>query len=334
MSEDLTAASSLDVEDLHVAVLYGGTSSERQVSLRSGEAVAAALASKGMRVSTLDTADRNHLVKLVSGGFDVAFPALHGPLGEDGAIQGMLEVLEIPYVGSGVWSSATCMDKERTKAIYRSAGIPTPASTVLHDASMDSLERAIEAVGFRCIVKPADGGSSRGLGRASTVNELEAAVKEALVFTDNVLVEREVLGAALAVGVLGNDELSVLPVLENRVKGEHDYEAKIGATDRLTKLCPASILTNHQTRMIQERALDAHRALGCQGMSRTDFMFTAGGEGWALETNTIPGFTDFSSYPTEAKAAGIHYSDLCLRLVGLALEAKSRSAPAPASASM
>lgn len=331
MSENLPAVSSPSEKDLHVVVLCGGTSSEREVSLRSGEAVEAALSSMGLRVTRLDTANRNHLAKLFTGDFDVAFPALHGHLGEDGAIQGMLEVLELPYVGSGIWSSATCMDKERTKDVYRSVGIPTLPSAVLHDACRPSLERASAAVGFRCIVKPADGGSSRGLGRASNIDELEAAVKDALVYTDNVLVEREVEGAALAVGVLGNENLAALPVLENRVQGEHDYEAKIGATDRLTKLCPTPILSDQQAQALQQWALAAHRALGCQGMSRTDFMFTEGGDSWALETNTIPGFTDFSSYPTEAKAAGIEYSDLCLRLVELAMSVKSRNVHTSAS---
>ncbi len=306
------------VTPLKVAVLMGGRSAEREVSLHTGEQVAGALGERGYRVTSIDTADLGFIEVLRTGHFDVAFICLHGRFGEDGTIQGLLEILGLPYVGSGVLASALAMDKVASKHIFAAAGLASPPSLTF--TSMPGSEAPIvAALGEKLVVKPVNEGSSVGMSIVHGPAEALPAIELAFRYDSTVLVESFVAGAEVTVGVLGNDELEALPTLE--VVPEHefyDYESKY-VPGMSRHIIPARVSEAAQAEC-QRIAIAAHRALGCRGMSRSDTIVTAEGEVFLLEVNTIPGMTSTSLLPDSARAAGIEFPDLCDRLVALALE--------------
>jgi D-alanine-D-alanine ligase len=255
---------------------------------------------------------------------DVAFLALHGPYGEDGTIQGMLEILGLPYVGSGVLASALAMDKAMAKTILSADGIPVPRGLVFERGLFRSEEEAVlgrAAALLPAVVKPVRQGSSIGLSLVTEAAALRAALAGAFVHDDRVLVEERVVGRELTVGVIGNRELTALPVVEIVCpRGLFDYEAKYDPA-RCEEVCPAR-LPPPVAAAAQALARRAHRALGCRGLSRTDMILAPGGP-VVLEVNTLPGMTVNSLLPKAARAAGIPFGDLLDRLLQLALERES-----------
>lgn len=309
-----------------VAVLMGGTSAERAVSLNTGSQVAGALEKRGHRVTCFDTADLGFIERLRAGTFDVAFISVHGRGGEDGTIQGLLEILGVPYVGSGVLASALAMDKVASKAIFQDAGLKTPASVALRSGAEYDTALIAAELGSKVVVKPVREGSSVGMSIVHQESELGPAIELAFHHDNVVLIEAFVAGAEVTVGVIGNDNLMALPTLE--VVPEHefyDYESKY-LPGMSRHLVPAELAVmpedarDHARIECQRVAIAAHRALGCRGMSRADVIVTPEGEVYLLEVNTIPGMTSTSLLPDAARAAGIEFHELCERLVELALE--------------
>ncbi|MDO9557675.1 MAG: D-alanine--D-alanine ligase [Coriobacteriia bacterium] len=308
------------LESRRVAVLMGGRSAEREVSLHTGEQVAAALSSFGHIVETIDTAEPTFIASLQQTAFDVAFICLHGRFGEDGTMQGLLELLEIPYVGSGVLASALAMDKVMSKHFFILAEIPTPEYIVLHANESYDLEGIVRAVGPKSVVKPANEGSSFGMSIVHAPAELPAAIEMAFAYDSHVLVERFIPGVEVTVGVLGNDELTALPTLEIVPEHEfYDYESKY-IPGMSQHIIPARVSTK-VAEECQRISVEAHKVLGCRGMSRADTIVGEDGTVYLLEVNTIPGMTSTSLLPDAARAAGIEFPELCERLVSLALEA-------------
>jgi D-alanine-D-alanine ligase len=306
-------------DKLSVAVLRGGTSAEREVSLNTGEQVSRALGERGHAVTCLDTADLVFIEALRTGGFDVVFICLHGRFGEDGTVQGLLELLGLPYVGSGVLASALAMDKVMSKHIFRAEGIRTPDSVVLRAGETPDFGAIVSRLGEKVVVKPVSEGSSVGMSIVHEPAELPDAVSLAFEHDRTVLVEAFVAGAEVTVGVVGNNDPVALPTLE--VVPEHefyDYESKY-VPGMSAHIIPARVSEEARAEC-QRVALHAHRALDCRGMSRADTIVTATGEVYLLEVNTIPGMTSTSLLPDAARAAGIEFPELCERLVRLALE--------------
>lgn len=302
----------------NVAVICGGTSGEREVSLRSGESAQEALIEAGFQAVLLDSALKSDLVRLINEPFDVAFLCLHGRGGEDGAIQGFLETVGLPYTGSGVMSSAQALHKATTKKIYDDAGIPTPLAVYLtHQDAVDALD-ILEKIGDHCVVKPATEGSSIGVSIIRGEHELQVALEEAFRHDDTVVVESFVEGVEATVSVLGNDDPQPLPVIKMIPRNDfYDFESKY-APGGSEHICPAPF-DAALTKRLQDLACAAHRALGCKGVSRTDFIIDEAENPWCLETNTIPGMTATSLLPDAARAAGMTFPQVCTRLVELAL---------------
>jgi D-alanine-D-alanine ligase len=297
-----------------VAVLMGGPSSEREISFLSGNAVLAALREKGVDAHAFDPKERP-VYSLPAEGYDRVFIALHGRYGEDGTVQGALEVMGIPYTGSGVMASALAMDKWRTKLVWLAAGIPTPRYAVVDGSSdWESLARKL---GLPLIVKPAREGSTLGLSKACTVAELAPAFALAAKFDPLVLAEEFVAGQELTASLLGEESLPLIRIEAPR--GNYDYQNKYYTND--TKYhCPAGIPADLEDE-IRRMALASFRVLGCRGWGRADVMLRADGSYSFLEMNTSPGMTGHSLVPMAARAVGISYPDLCLRLLeGAALE--------------
>jgi D-alanine-D-alanine ligase len=305
---------------LRLALIAGGSSSEREVSLKSGTQVYQALNKDQYDIRRYDPlTDLEALVREAKG-LDVALIIMHGRGGEDGSMQGLLDLLEIPYQGSGVLASALAMNKELSKALYQMAGLKVPAALTLTRETPPSLQ-AIEAkLGLPVVIKPVHEGSSIGISKAGTREALETGLTAAFALDNRVLVEEFIQGTEVTGGVLGNARLQALPLVEIIPASTYtffDYEAKYqpGATQ---EICPAR-LDADMTRRAQECALTAHGALGCRGYSRTD-MLVKDGEIYVLETNTIPGMTATSLFPQGAKAAGIDFPVLLDTLINLALE--------------
>ncbi len=305
--------------DVRVAVLKGGTSAEREVSLNTGAQVAAALVQRGFDVVEIDTGDRSFIETLSRSDAQVAFICLHGRFGEDGTVQGLCELLELPYVGSGVLASALAMDKVMSKHFFACAEIPTPDYVaVVRGHDFDTSEM-VARLGDKTVVKPSNEGSAIGVTIVHEPAELPAAIGHAFNYDRHVLVEKFVPGVEVTVGVLGNEHPFALPTLEIVPEHEfYDYESKY-LPGMSRHIIPARI--PEQARVeCEQLAVAAHLALGCRGMSRSDLIVTAEGECLLLETNTIPGMTTTSLLPDAARAAGIEFPDLCLRLVELAME--------------
>lgn len=308
-----------DTSACRVALLAGGRSGERAISLASCEGAKEALEEAGFPVTVLDPASRQDLIKLIEGSFDVAFLCVHGKYGEDGTLQGLLEIIGLPYIGSGVWSSSLAIDKAKAKVFYERDGIPTPPSVTLYKSEDYSQLEIIKDFGERCVVKPATEGSSLGLYIVEGEQDIKEAIDQVFSIDNEAVVERFVQGREFTVAVIGNDDLQALPVIEIVPTNEfYDFESKY-APGGSKHICPAE-LDERQTQRVQELAMAAHRALGCAGLSRSDFILDEDGVFWILETNTIPGMTGTSLLPDAARAAGISFSELCTRLVRYALE--------------
>ena len=293
---------------LRVAVLMGGPSAEREVSLRTGAAVAEALEGAGHRVTKVDVRGPDFVIQQPC---DVAFVALHGTFGEDGQVQRILEERRIAYTGCGPEASERAFDKVQTKKALVAAGVPTPPYEVLRSGQMPSMAPPF-------VVKPAKQGSSVGIGRVWEESQIAAALQEAFRFDDAVLVEKMIVGKELTVGILGE---TVLPVVHiEPVDGFYDFEHKY-TPGRTLYHCPAQ-LTNGSARHAQEAAAAAHQALGCQVYSRVDVLLDEDCNPWVLEANTIPGMTATSLLPRAAKEAGFGFAELCEEIIKLSLDVR------------
>ncbi|QEL66000.1 D-alanine-D-alanine ligase [Oryzomicrobium terrae] len=296
-----------------VAVLFGGTSAERDVSLNSGSRVLAALQRQGVDAHAFDPAEQP-LDALK--GYDRAFIALHGRHGEDGTIQGALELMHIPYTGPGVLASAAGMDKWRTKLLWQAAGLPVPAYRMLTAAS--DFAAVVRELGLPLFVKPACEGSSIGVTKVKTAAELRSAYQEAARHDSLVIAEQAVLGGEYTVGILGSgDDMRALPIIKIEPATEfYDYEAKY-LRDDTTYRCPSGLAAGQEA-AIQAQALQAFRVLGGRGWGRVDFLMDDAGNPYFLEANTSPGMTDHSLVPMAARVAGLDYEALVLQVLALA----------------
>jgi D-alanine-D-alanine ligase len=309
------------MKKLTVALLSGGVSSEREVSLHSGDQVYEALDKKKYHVLRYDP--KTDLPRLVNDAsrIDVALIILHGPYGEDGTVQGLLELLNIPYQGSGVLGSALAMNKLATKKLYEKAGLPVPLYKIQAPDEELDVDTCVKQFGLPLVVKPVEGGSSVGMSIVRSAEDLKGALNHAFSFDDTGLIEAYIDGMELTAGVIGNKELEALPIIEIIPDDAHeffDYEAKYTA-GITQEICPARI-DDELTLKAQSYAKIAHQALFCKGYSRTD-MILKGRDIYVLETNTIPGMTATSLLPQAAQKAGINFSQLLDKLLELGLEA-------------
>ncbi|HAL66655.1 D-alanine--D-alanine ligase [Pseudomonas fulva] len=304
-----TLPSTLDVKAFgRVAVLYGGKSAEREVSLKSGAAVIGALTDAGVDVVAIDVGD-DLLARLQSEKIDRAFIILHGRGGEDGSMQGLLECLGIPYTGSGILASALAMDKLRTKQVWQSLGIPTPRHAVL--ASESDCLRASTELGFPLIVKPAHEGSSIGMAKVNSEQELVAAWQEAAKYDSQVLVEQWIHGPEFTIAVLRGQVLP--PIALGTPHVFYDYDAKYIANDTQYRIpCGLDSAKEQELIDLTARACDA---IGIEGWGRLDVMQDEQGRFWLLEVNTAPGMTDHSLVPMAARAAGLDFQQLVLAIL-------------------
>jgi D-alanine-D-alanine ligase len=291
-----------------VAVLMGGRSAEREISLMSGNAVLAALKRKGVDAHAFDTRDRD-LHELRSQGFDRVFIALHGRYGEDGTVQGALELMGIPYTGSGVMASSLAMDKWRTKLVWIAAGISTPRFQMLEAGS--DFKAVANDLGLPLIVKPSREGSTIGLTKVTRVQDVEAAYQKAAQHDEMVLAEEFIAGVEVTASILGEQALPLIRI--EAPGGSYDYQAKY-FSDETRYFCPSGLPPALESR-IQALALKASRILGCQGWGRVDVMLNAKDEPFLLEANTVPGMTGHSLVPMAAKVAGIQFDDLVVRIL-------------------
>ena len=305
---------------LRIALLSGGWSGEREISLKSGEAVYRALDKEKYHVTRYDP--RDELIDLIQEkeSIDIAFILLHGKFGEDGCMQGFLDLMDIPFVGSGVLPSALALNKKVSKQLYRASGLIVVDDVIVNKGLDYSIEQIMEAVGPSTVVKPVAEGSSLGMSICHSKEELSKGLESAFQYDEEVLVERYIKGREVTCAVLGNKSLEALPLIEivpNPQYAFFDYEAKYkpGATK---EICPAP-LPEEQTAKAQSCAKRAHEALGCRVWSRTD-MIVRGEKVYVLETNTIPGMTETSLVPLAAKTAGLSLSQLLDRLIELSLE--------------
>lgn len=311
---------------LRVAVLYGGRSGEHEVSLRSAEAVMDALRRKGYRVAPyfIGRDGRWHPAPILpvpgaNPDIDVVFPVLHGTFGEDGTVQGLLELAALPYVGAGVFASAAAMDKDLFKRLCRERGLPVVDYVTLSSRALDAAA-LMRRFPFPVFVKPANLGSSVGIHKAHNAAELEAALADAARYDTKVLVERAITGLELECAVLGNDDpVASTPCQIIPSREFYDYEDKY-ILDRARAVIPAEA-PPEILREVQRLAVECYRAVGCTGMGRVDFLVeSATGKVFINELNTIPGFTSISMYPRMWAYDGLPLPELVDRLVGLALE--------------
>jgi D-alanine-D-alanine ligase len=308
-----------DQSTQRVAVLMGGRSAEREVSLNTGCQVGDALGSLGWDVVRIDAGAAGFMDELRDSGASVVFICLHGRYGEDGTVQGLLELLDMPYVGSGVLASALAMDKVMSKRVFSCEGIRSPEYVVLRRGEPWDEAAIIERLGPKMVVKPASEGSSVGMHIVHEPAELGAALRDAFTHDEVVLVERVVTGVEVTIGVIGNEEPVALPTLEIVPEHEfYDYDSKY-LPGMSTHIIPARVSEAARDEC-QRLAVAAHTVLGCRGMSRGDTIVAEDGTVYLLEVNTIPGMTSTSLLPDAARAAGIEFPALCERLVRLALE--------------
>jgi len=311
---------SINPQDINLALLAGGTSGEHEISQASGDGAQKALEEAGFNVTRLDPAKKDDLKQLLDNPFDVAFLCLHGKGGEDGTIQGMLDLIGIPYTGSGVLASATAMNKGRAKVMYENAGIRIIPGVNLNVNDEVDIEYVKSVVGIPCVVKPATEGSSLGLRIVKEEDELPEAIEYVFSVDEDIVVEKFIAGTETTVAVLGNDNLEALPVIEivPLAADTYDFESKY-APGGCKHVIPARI-SDEITQKLQELAKKAHLAIGCRGVSRTDFIVDENGDAWILETNTIPGMTATSLLPDTAGVAGYTFPELCTKLVEYAME--------------
>ena len=291
-----------------VAVLMGGRSAEREISLKSGTMVLAALKRKGVDAHAFDPREQS-IEQLVAQRFQRVFIALHGRFGEDGTVQGALEYLGIPYTGSGVMASALAMDKWRTKLVWLASGIPTPVYELL-TADSDAVD-VVARLGLPLMIKPAREGSSIGITKVESVEKFDAAYALAAKLDDTVIAEQFIAGREVTAAVLGHDTLPLVRI--EAPQGNYDYHNKYFGNDTQYH-CPSGLPAELE-KQIQHQALEAFRVIGCQGWGRLDVMLDAENRPWFLEVNTIPGMTDHSLVPMAARASGVAFDDLVLRIL-------------------
>jgi D-alanine-D-alanine ligase len=301
-------------------VLMGGASAEREVSLMSGNGVLKALQSKGVDASAFDPAQRD-MSELKREGFQRCFIALHGRFGEDGTVQGALELLGIPYTGSGVMASSISIDKVMTKRVWHQAGLPTPRYVLLDagQQQQQQINAAAEELGLPLVVKPPREGSSIGVTKVAAYSQMQGAVQLAAGFDPEVLCEEFIDGEEVTCPVLGvGAAATAFPVIRiSAPEGAYDYQNKY-FTDVVQYQCPSG-LPQDEEREISRIVLAAYKALGCRGWARADLMIRASDrKPFLLEMNTSPGMTSHSLVPMSAKVAGLSYEELCLRILGLA----------------
>jgi D-alanine-D-alanine ligase len=293
---------------MKVAVILGGKTAEREVSLKSGMLVLAALRARGVDAHAFDPAQKG-LEDLIAGRYERAFIALHGRFGEDGTLQGALEWLGLRYTGSGVLGSALAMDKLRAKRLWMAEGLPTPPFEIL-DAQSD-FRAAAKRLGLPLMVKPVNEGSSLGMSKVRAAGDLEEAYALAVNYDRAVMAEKFIEGSELTAGILGDEALPLIKLETPR--DFYDYQAKYVADD--TRYLIPCGLSGAREREIQQLCLRSFRALGCGGWGRVDLMLDRAGDPWLLEVNTAPGMTDHSLVPMAARAAGLSYEDLCMRIL-------------------
>lgn len=310
----------METKKLTLALLAGGKSAERKISLASGEQVFGALDKSRYEIVRYDPATDLPLLAKEAEGIDVALIILHGRMGEDGTIQGLLDSLEIPYQGSGVLGSAIAMNKILSKQLYGHAGLTTSPFMVADRSNPPPVSSIVDELGLPVVIKPEHEGSSIGLTIVKQQKDLSGALQKAWAFDRRCVVEKYISGIEITAGVLGNEDLLALPLIEICPDEKYeffDYEAKYtpGATK---EICPARI-SQELTEKAQDFARRAHDALHCRGYSRTD-MILSGDDLYILETNTIPGMTATSLFPQAAAKAGIEFPALLDRLIELAME--------------
>ena len=315
-----------ELKSMRVVVLCGGWSDERDVSITSGTECRRALLESGFKkVDLLDIAEDRFAEKLAGGNYDVAFPALHGRFGEDGCIQGMLEVMHIPYAFSGVFASAVATQKEAAKVLYAKAGIRTPRGVDLPagaQLTQEQKDALVSKLGLPLFVKPSGNGSSFGITRVTESAKLQEAVDLAGSEGERVLIEECVVGTEITVPVIGNADPHALPIVEI-VTGADFYDVKVKYEPaELHHVIPARLAPAVYAKA-QDAAVAAHKALGCAGCSRSDFIVTEMGEPVILETNTIPGMTPASLLPDSARHGGIEFPELCAKFIELAVEGRA-----------
>lgn len=298
-----------------VAVLMGGWSAERDISLKSGQAVLHALQQRGVDAHGIDAQRQTVMRQLEDGGFDRAFIIMHGPGGEDGVIQGALEILGIPYTGSGVMASALAMDKLRTKQLLEGANLPTPKYFILDEAT--DLNYVIADLGLPLMVKPALEGSSIGMSKVNEEQELATAYHTAAQYHGAVIAEQWIEGKEYTIAILGEEAMPVIRLETPRTF--YDYEAKYFAND--TKYhCPCGLPAETEAQL-QRLALAAFKAIGARGWGRVDLMCDQSGKPYIIELNTVPGMTDHSLVPMAARARGIEFDELVYRILAQTLSA-------------
>jgi len=305
---------------IKIAIIAGGWSRERDISIKSGTAVYEALDKDRYSVTMYDPRNNLEILMKNSQSIDLAFILLHGKFGEDGCIQGLLNILNIPFVGSGVLASAMASNKKTAKDIYKCAGLKVINDVTLKKGTAFSVEEILDFLGPKTIVKPISEGSSFGISVCKNRDELQGGIEKAFIYDNEVMVEKFLSGREVTCCVLGNDSLETLPIIEIIPDNGHiffDYEAKYtkGASK---EICPAALSPDIADRVIQ-CAKTAHHALRCRVWSRTDMIVSEEGI-FILETNTIPGMTENSLVPLSAKAAGMSLSQLLDKLIGLSLE--------------
>ena len=308
--------------EVKIALLSGGSSSEREISLKSAEGVEQALLKAGYPVQLIDISKQDQLISLMSEGYDFAFICVHGKGGEDGSLQGFLQTIDIPYTGSGILASAISMDKSKSKTFYELAGIPTPESLTI-DKSFDiDAKLLLDGLGGKAVVKVPTEGSSIGVYIVDNVSLMKEALSECFDMSDEVLVEKFIKGREFTCAVISSEnDIYPFPVIEIIPQNSsYDFESKYkpGGSEHI---CPAKI-DKDLVESIQEYAAEAHRALGCSGVSRTDFILDDNDDVWALETNTVPGMTATSLLPDAAKAVGIDFPELVKLMVQTGLDVK------------
>ncbi len=303
-----------------VVVMYGGFSSEREVSLDTGAAVTAALQSRNIDAIGWDPAERD-MIEFIAADFDRVWIALHGPGGEDGAVQGMLQWLNVPYTGSDILASSVAMDKVLSKHLFKTAGISTPDYVVIESSGDAKL--AADEFGFPLVIKPAGQGSSVGMSKVFAADELQAAVDLALSFGAPALAERCIVGDESTVAILQGQALPSIRIETPRVF--YDYRAKY-ESDNTCYFCPGTDDPALEQRF-HDLAISAYDVLGCSGWGRVDFMTGNDGEPQVLEVNTIPGMTSHSLVPMAAKVAGIDFAELCWRILETSVSVQSEIDP-------
>lgn len=315
----------IDMEGLlskRIAVLLGGKSGEREVSLRSGARVISALQNLGANPITIDPISDDWIDKIRSEAIEIAFLALHGKGCEDGTIQGVLDAFEIAYTGSGVLASALAMNKIMTKRVLSTTNIPTPDYLAV-DSEADlpkQCDEAVDRLGLPLVIKPTSEGSSIGVSIVKDIPELKRIAHKTQYEFGEIFIEKYIQGQEITVGLLGMKEnLRALPVLELVPKREfYDYEAKY--TEGMTEFILPARLSDPLTRRVQEIAVDTHRAIGCWGASRADMLVGTDGSPYVMELNTLPGLTELSDLPAQAEADGISYDNLIFEILTSAVE--------------